>query len=85
MWAMPRKSVKIRNCCLAKETKVMIAKGAHHSVTSRAPRIFFANSISAGGTIAGNSTVSIKRTILMSRHRVKEKSMIVMNCCKEIK
>jgi hypothetical protein len=52
MWAVPRKGIAIRYCCLTKETKMMIAKGTNHSVTGRALWILFADSVSTVRTKA---------------------------------
>jgi hypothetical protein len=47
---MARKSIAVGDRGFTKETKVLIAESTNHSITSRPARVFFADSISTGGT-----------------------------------
>jgi hypothetical protein len=50
--SMPGQGITVRDPCFTKETEVLIAEVAEHSVTSRSAWIFFADGVPAGRTHA---------------------------------
>jgi hypothetical protein len=50
VWAMSRKGIAIGDRSFAKEAKVMVTESTNHGITGRSVRVFFADSISTGGT-----------------------------------